>query len=910
MFREYESLIRYNHVFKKLRFACFLWFASLCIFMPLLPHNEIVSLVLDNESFGKMRIIAFTLAILFMLSLVHSKIGRQKLQITKSLILSANFAIILMALLIMLLPSYYQYFAHKPLLLKTDATFFELKFSFSDIVLATSLLLLLGLLFSHIIVKCISNTIEKFECSYRSSQYDSPIINESQDTIGISNRAHLLANRISDGNNIIITGEFGSGKSSLCNLIKSCLSKGGDKDEYLFYVSNYWGKASERFSEEVLSGILDVISGRVDISDVSGVPSSYCAKFKNIDSIWVQLLPFLFNSNLEPIESLRQLDEFLEFHKLKVIVFLEDCDRNSDKNFVNSKLAPFLDDLKSLQRIRFIVTTNLTIWNNDAMLRLASLREDMLPLSSGYVYGEILSLVKSMLSECDDLIMPNPYGSIRRLFDPWNHESVYKFGERLEVYDRDNHCFDDERIFECTNNIVRKISDIPFSLRELKFITRDISSRWNALKGAVDFSDLIVLRFLNYKDPAMYSYFIENMTSHKYWYGNFSKAFEADKEFFKGQENIPENRRQLFAKMHDFFFKVEKDNSPQAIIMNLYHNDYHLKLILECAHVDFKHSDQRIFKILMDYNKGGDFTLLFNEMLGYRNDNTSQPIFYDSDVLSKIVPNISIFRYIGALAKRYSFILSIARIFDLFEKLALHMLDSFDSGKYNDIRGLEFALCDMRRLMVQIPLDTAASAECANYLKKTFPRIINKLSQGNISCLRSFIEVFDSKNPKMNEDELLKNAFEGLKSYWGNEITSLVCILNLIDPYALWQICIWSESYGVNLGFIWKRLARYSKQAECSPNEFKAITLQFAGFVYASIRGAGGIKSSKWDDFLPIMKKYMSLDDIKYILHIVSGIEFENYAEDISPKNYMQKALIECIGRARTAADVILAHMK
>lgn len=76
---------------------------------------------------------------------------------------------------------------------------------------------------------------------------------------------------------------------------------------------------------------------------------------QGVKSIWMTIFTIILSSNHDPVAQLQRLDSILQANKFRLIIFLEDLDRNTCNEIIYDELPALLDRLRCLKNISFVL---------------------------------------------------------------------------------------------------------------------------------------------------------------------------------------------------------------------------------------------------------------------------------------------------------------------------------------------------------------------------------------------------------------------------------------------------------------------------------------------------------------------------------------------------------------------------
>ncbi|NPU85907.1 MAG: hypothetical protein HPY65_15635 [Syntrophaceae bacterium] len=373
-------------------------------------------------------------------------------------------------------------------------------------------------LFSH--KKLVSMSIENIYNShllnnYRSILHDkpafirwinkeTPINTSTEDIFGLSVFAKRISRMLQDNNlkTIAIVGSYGCGKSSIINMVEEDLrSQSSDinyfnKENIMFCNVRGWGLQRNAAIEHILQSVLVEMSTKVDCLGLSYIPTDYRHALSNTGYSWLRSIAILSNQAKEPLEILRKMDLVLTCIGMRVVIFLEDLDRNVMSSNYIEQITSLLDNLKDLDNISFVLAISQSSIKNNSLFRVCEHIEFIPALAR----NEVLDCIKYFRNICiDDYIesdidcrrreMRDQHLGIKKTHREYQHSSL--FGE--------------------VNSPVIVVSKLLNNPRMLKTTLRHSLQSWQSLHGEIDFDDLFVTRVIYTIAPEAFSFINQNI---------------------------------------------------------------------------------------------------------------------------------------------------------------------------------------------------------------------------------------------------------------------------------------------------------------------------------------------------------------------------------------------------------------
>ena len=242
---------------------------------------------------------------------------------------------------------------------------------------------------------------------------EKPIKSPDQDLFQFNYQADRVYEIINGniGKTLAIVGKFGSGKSSLIELVEG--KSTGNQNKKLWFVKiNCWGiEDSTKAQENVLKQALVCLSNHVDCLSIYRIPTRYVEAISKLSRYWDAFLT-AFDASIDPLTELQNISPILLAVNAHLIIIIEDTDRNGVK-FNADDLEALLFRLKQVEGISFILTTDTS--SNVDFAKLCEHTESMPNLDVDQSLRIINTVRKFCLDSYSNDIHPIAYeDSLRR----------------------------------------------------------------------------------------------------------------------------------------------------------------------------------------------------------------------------------------------------------------------------------------------------------------------------------------------------------------------------------------------------------------------------------------------------------------------------------------------------------------
>ena len=305
-----------------------------------------------------------------------------------------------------------------------------------------------------------------------------------------------------------IVGSYGCGKSSIINMIEESLRSSErlhsaprknlfSTDRIVTCKVQGWGLRKNTVAEHILRSILTELSKSVDCLGLSFVPSAYRDVLSNSGSSWLKSFAAVSSEARDPIEILRRLDNVLACTGKRLVLFLEDLERNITGFTYWKEITSLLDRLKDLDNITFVLAINQKSNTYDILIRICE-HIEFVPILRRM---EVLDCLKFFRNLC-----------LNRFSDT---DTDCRTQE-----DRDKHLGlkdivrDDiaAMLGSEANDPISVITEVTDNPRALKSTLRNTWHSWQSLHGEIDFDDLLVAKVIYTVAPEAFAFVNERVS--------------------------------------------------------------------------------------------------------------------------------------------------------------------------------------------------------------------------------------------------------------------------------------------------------------------------------------------------------------------------------------------------------------
>jgi hypothetical protein len=190
-----------------------------------------------------------------------------------------------------------------------------------------------------------------------------PINTPDQDRFGVAPMAERVARalRMKSIQTVGIVGPYGTGKTSLLNLVEFYLDRPSEKasdsfdGEIVICRVDGWGRIKGSAAEMVLALSVERIASMVDCLSIRSLPADYRRAIEGTNWFGSAILSVLLDTSPDPVIQLRKLDDILLASGIRLVIVLEDLDRNTADEIVRDEVPALLDRLRGMKNISFVL---------------------------------------------------------------------------------------------------------------------------------------------------------------------------------------------------------------------------------------------------------------------------------------------------------------------------------------------------------------------------------------------------------------------------------------------------------------------------------------------------------------------------------------------------------------------------
>ena len=305
---------------------------------------------------------------------------------------------------------------------------------------------------------------------------------------------------------VALVGEYGSGKSSILKMVNDYLkpgnhnkldqNNGNDKVDGITCMVDGWGFAKGSTAEHILECAINELSKHVDVSGLRIVPEQYAAAMGSAGNVFLKIIAALATCWKSPLHILERIDNVLTAIDKRLIIFLEDVDRNKNEEVFFNEIAALLDSLRQLKQVSFVLAIGQKYDTEEVLIKTAEHVENVPRLNR----IDVLDTLNTFRSHCMKL-RPDIINTIPKEFR----------GDRMG-WGRFENILYLPSMYDGSSKPLDAIEELTSNPRVLKHALRRTLTVWEKLPGEIDFDDLLIVNVLKVVDERIFSFIDKNIS--------------------------------------------------------------------------------------------------------------------------------------------------------------------------------------------------------------------------------------------------------------------------------------------------------------------------------------------------------------------------------------------------------------
>ncbi|QDT55508.1 hypothetical protein Pan44_35520 [Caulifigura coniformis] len=484
----------------------------------------------------------------------------------------------------------------------------------TDWIVAVLLLLLIVILWSWGI-RTLDDLSERMLLETASGEH--PIRSAAEDEYRFDRVGKRLAHGLRQQRyrSIGLIGGYGSGKTGITNLIRENVEKIRHQAEFAQYPELWfshttcWGFADSKSAiHEILDAAIREVDDRADTLGVRSLPDSYISAV-TASSSWIEQLWSLFSRHQSPESRLAGLSPILTALNARLVIIVEDLDRNQSQDFDRQAVLAMLQRIKDIPSLSFVLTGGRESTGDSlAFTKLCDHVEPMPTLP-------LVDVAKSLLAARE--AASKAYGDVDPTPDPRRSD----FGQLLR--------WDGPSLIPKYDSIERRLLMLLRTPRNLKHTIERSADLWESLHGEVDFDELLCVSALHVAAPSALDFIIRNIDDFRKTASRIESQDRSDGAinapwYDRWQEVVPKADFDVdsVTTIIDYLLpgmvtsKIARSYGspgPQALC-RVKPTDY-FRRIMEGEVPADELTDQEVLRLIEEARKGGSLTTLADKMV-------------------------------------------------------------------------------------------------------------------------------------------------------------------------------------------------------------------------------------------------------------------------------------------------------
>lgn len=298
--------------------------------------------------------------------------------------------------------------------------------------------------------------------------------------------------------NVALIGSYGSGKTSICNLVETLAEKvkDGKSTEMLFCRFEAWPYSDPEAAVQALIDIAAETIGCLADNNLFGrVGRRYVELTTAPAGTWASLLIMLCHEESRPERVLRQLDDTLRRLKKKLVIFVDDMDRlEEDEEEVQKAVLHALNQLQNMHEIHYVIAAGHMGRRSPLDLLKLTRFQELVPPLPIETAGEALRGLRRLCLGDASIIYPWAHGE-EGPPDP--------LAFRLDLRG--------VSLGESEEDFLKMLMPLIDTPRALKAVIRDTLVAWQGgLKGELNPYDMIFAYALKASEPKVFEWVLRD----------------------------------------------------------------------------------------------------------------------------------------------------------------------------------------------------------------------------------------------------------------------------------------------------------------------------------------------------------------------------------------------------------------
>ena len=330
-------------------------------------------------------------------------------------------------------------------------------------------------------------------------QKEEPICSPADDRFGRNAIAKRIARVIEKDpiKTVGLIGPYGSGKTCILRMVESYLVS--DNRTVVCWVSG-WGFREGSAAEHILTACLRQLARYTDCTSVVQVPTAYQNALAQTRNGLAEFCSSLLRAQRNTQQTLELIDRLLAQIARRMVIFLEDIDRNRRTDVFFNEISALLEGIKNLKNVTFVLAIGGQFNGQEVLVKVAEHIDAVPSLDRSDVIRTVKVFREHCLSQLD--------GTVRRLLTSATDDHLGI--ERSDLV---------EAMAAINKNLEKPIDAIArllHSPRSLKLVLRRTFQAWGSLRNEINFDDLLMANVLRVAAPEGFMFVNNNIPMLQY----------------------------------------------------------------------------------------------------------------------------------------------------------------------------------------------------------------------------------------------------------------------------------------------------------------------------------------------------------------------------------------------------------
>ncbi len=343
---------------------------------------------------------------------------------------------------------------------------------------------------------------------------EEPIEKLSQDYFDMAVFARRIAHILkrSPLKTIGLVGRYGCGKSSILNMVKEYLKSSKKLNGYThepgslnFYPSrdiiicwvSGWSFREGTAAQHVLQAAIKQLGKHTDCLSITTLPARYGRAIGDSGNVMARIVGAILCRWQSPINVLKKLDVLLGCIEKRMVIFLEDIDRNKRPDVFFNEISALLDGLKELKHVTFVLAIGEEHKGQEVLVKISENIETIPNLPS----RNVINMCKTFRECCLGML------------DADARDIFYGDGDKEDRigWDRSGIVESIAQFEDYLKKPIDYIVELLFNPRVAKAALRRTWQTWQNLYGEIDFDDLLMTNVLRAGATEAFIFINENI---------------------------------------------------------------------------------------------------------------------------------------------------------------------------------------------------------------------------------------------------------------------------------------------------------------------------------------------------------------------------------------------------------------